>query len=204
MLLRAIAGLCDVEAGSIRVGPTEVVHASYRQKRLLQAELGMLFQNVALFDFLTVGENIAFPLVRRGGLTGDAIRALVGQELEEVGLPGFSERMPAELSGGQKRRVGIARAAITRPPFLLYDEPAAGLDPVTASRIFLMLREMQQRLGSTLIVVSSDIDRLLPITDLVAVMHRGRVLSLGPEQQVRSSTDPVVSQFLEGRTDGPL
>ncbi len=204
MLLRAIAGLLDVEAGSIRVGQHEVVHSSYQQKKSLQAKLGMLFQNIALFDFMTVGENLAFPLSRRHEISEGEIRDRVRTELEEVGLGGFEQRMPAELSGGQKRRVGIARAAITQPPFLIYDEPAAGLDPVTTSRILALLKRQQARIHSTILVVSSDIDRLLPITDQVAMMYRGRVIAQGTEKEIRKVESEVVSQFLEGKTDGPL
>lgn len=204
VLLRAIAGLIQAEAGSIRVGASEVVGASYAMTRDVQASIGMLFQNVALFDFMTVGENLAFPLRRLRGLGEAEIAQRVAEELERVGLPGFEARLPAQLSGGQRRRVGVARAAITSPPFLLYDEPAAGLDPVSTSRIFALLKDQQRRLGSTLLVVSSDLDRLLSVCDRLAVMHRGRVLARGLVSEVRASSDPVVAQFLEGRTDGPL
>lgn len=203
VLLRAIAGLVEVDAGKIRILGREMVHAEPKLRRMLQSSIGMLFQNVALFDFMTVGQNVAFPLQRRGEAPGD-IRARVERELAEVGLAGFENRQPSGLSGGQRRRVGIARAAITRPPILLYDEPAAGLDPVTTSRTFALLQKQRDRLGSTLIVVSSDIDRLLPVADEVAVMHEGRILAQGTERDVRSHGDPVIDQFLDGRTDGPL
>jgi phospholipid/cholesterol/gamma-HCH transport system ATP-binding protein len=132
------------------------------------------------------------------------IAARVKEELDAVGLSGFEDRLPGGLSGGQKRRVGIARAAVTKPPVLLYDEPAAGLDPVTTSRIFALLARQTARLGSALLVVSSDIDRLLPVTDEVAMLHKGRILFQGNERQIRAFTNPVVRQFLEGSLDGPL
>lgn len=204
VLLRAIAGLIDADAGSIQVAGREVVHADYQARRELQRGIGMLFQNVALFDFMTVGENIAFPLERSDQLSKAEVARRVAEELGEVGLSGFEGRMPAELSGGQKRRVGIARAGITRPPLLIYDEPAAGLDPVSTSRIFRLLKAQKDRLGATLLVVSSDIDRLLPVTDELAVMHKGRVVTQGTEDDVRRAGIPLVTQFLEGRTDGPL
>lgn len=203
VLLRAIAGLVEVDAGKIGILGREMVHSSAKIRRMLQSSIGMLFQNVALFDFMTVGENVAFPLKRRGEDPRD-VRERVRLELAEVGLAGFEERMPAGLSGGQRRRVGIARAAITRPPILLYDEPAAGLDPVTTSRTFALLQKQRDRLGSTLVVISSDIDRLLPVADEVAVMHEGRILAQGTQRDVRAWGDPVIDQFLEGRTDGPL
>jgi phospholipid/cholesterol/gamma-HCH transport system ATP-binding protein len=164
----------------------------------------MLFQNVALFDFMSVGENVAFPLRRLSALSEPEIKSRVARELEAVGLAGFEERSPSGLSGGQKRRVGIARAAVTGPRVLLYDEPAAGLDPVTTSRTFALLQEQRRRLGAALVVVSSDIDRLLPVTNAVAMLHKGRVLFQGTEAGLRAAKHPVIEQFLEGRNDGPL
>lgn len=204
VLLRAIAGLVDADAGSVRVEGQEVIGASAETKRAVQSRIGMLFQNVALFDFMTVEDNVAFPLRRMSQLSESEIRARVAQELEAVGLAGFEKRAPSGLSGGQKRRVGIARAAITAPQVLLYDEPAAGLDPVTTSRIFALLEEQRQRIGAALIVISSDIDRLLPVTTEVALLYRGRVLHQGKGASLRAMGHPVIDQFLDGRTDGPL
>ncbi len=204
ILLRTIAGLVDADAGSVRVEGEELIGASAETKRSVQSRIGMLFQNVALFDFMSVGENVAFPLRRMSKLSDGEISARVAEELEAVGLGGFETRMPSGLSGGQKRRVGIARAAVTGPRILLYDEPAAGLDPVTTSRTFALLDQQRKRLGSALVVISSDIDRLLPVTTEVAMLHRGRVLYQGTERALRGARHPVIDQFLEGRTDGPL
>jgi phospholipid/cholesterol/gamma-HCH transport system ATP-binding protein len=204
VLLRAIAGLCQPDAGSVKVQGEEIVGADEETRRRAQGRIGMLFQNVALFDFMTVADNVAFPLRRTSDLSEAEIAKRVAHELEAVGLGGFEERMPAGLSGGQKRRVGIARAAITAPSVLLYDEPAAGLDPVTTSRTFALLQEQRRRLGAALVVISSDIDRLLPVTNEVAMMHRGRILFQGTEGMLRAVGDPVIRQFLEGSTDGPL
>lgn len=204
VLLRTIAGLEKPDAGSVRVGGQQLVGASKETVRGVQSQLGMLFQNVALFDFMTVGENVAFPLRRTSVLSPEAIIERVAQELKAVGLEGFQDRMPSGLSGGQKRRVGIARAAVTSPSVLLYDEPAAGLDPVTTSRTFALLREQQKRIGAALVVISSDIDRLLPVTDQVAMLYRGRVLFQGPEATLRAVGHPIIDQFLQGSTDGPL
>ena len=204
VLLRAIAGLVDADAGSVRVDGLEVIGASADTKRAVQSRIGMLFQNVALFDFLTVEENVAFPLRRMSELSDSEIKTRVAQELSAVGLAGFEKRSPSGLSGGQKRRVGIARAAITAPQVLLYDEPAAGLDPVTTSRTFALLEEQRKRLGAALVVISSDIDRLLPVTTEVAMLYRGRILHQGTESSLRALGHPVIDQFLEGRTDGPL
>ncbi len=204
VLLRAIAGLVDADAGSIIVEDKEMVGASEATRRHVQARIGMLFQNVALFDFMTVGQNVAFPLRRMSQLNEKDIEERVAEELAAVGLSGFERRMPSGLSGGQKRRVGIARATITRPRVLLYDEPAAGLDPVTTSRTFALLRKQRRRLGASLLVVSSDIDRLLPVADQVLMLHKGRALFQGPESELRQVNSPIIQQFLKGSTDGPL
>jgi phospholipid/cholesterol/gamma-HCH transport system ATP-binding protein len=196
--------LITPDAGSVRIQGQEIVGAGASLVREVQSKIGMLFQNVALFDFMTVGDNVAFPLRRMSDLPEQDVRSRVANELSAVGLSGFEDRMPAGLSGGQKRRVGLARAAITGPRVLLYDEPAAGLDPVTTNRTFALLKEQRRRIGSTIVVVSSDIDRLLPITTQVAMMYRGRVLFQGTEASIRNVSHPVVRQFLEGRTDGPL
>lgn len=204
VLLRAIAGLEKPDAGSIKIQGEEIVGVDTAKVREQQSKIGMLFQNVALFDSMSVGDNVAFPLRRMSGLSEEEILKRVATELTAVGLSGFEDRMPSGLSGGQKRRVGIARAAVTGPRVLLYDEPAAGLDPVTTSRTFGLLVEQRRRIGATIVVVSSDIDRLLPITTQVVMMHRGRVLYQGTEENLRSVNHPVIRQFLEGSTDGPL
>lgn len=204
VLLRALAGLESADAGSIMIDGLELVGATPELIRQAQSRIGMLFQNVALFDFMTVGENVAFPLRRLAQLEESEIQTRVAHELKAVGLEGFESRMPSGLSGGQKRRVGIARAAVTQPRVLLYDEPAAGLDPVTTSRTFALLSEQRRRLGSAIVVVSSDIDRLLPVTNQVVMIVRGRVLFQGSEQELRRAKNPTIEQFLQGKTDGPL
>lgn len=204
VLLRSIAGLLEANAGSILVDGVELVGSDAATRRTVQSKIGMLFQNVALFEFMTVFDNVAFPLRRMSESSEPEIATRVEEELSAVGLAGFGPRMPSGLSGGQKRRVGVARAAITRPRVLLYDEPAAGLDPVTSSRTFALLRKQVQRIGACLLVISSDIDRLLPVTDQVAMMHKGRILYQGTLDELRALDHPVVQQFLDGRTDGPL
>lgn len=198
VLFRVIAGLVEPDAGSVKLRGKEMVGLGYEARATLQGSLGMAFQNIALFEHLSVGENLAFPLRRLAQVSESEIEERVAAELETVGLGGFQERAVQGLSGGQKRRVGIARAAITRPPILLYDEPAAGLDPVTTSRTFALLEEQRARLGSTILVISSDLDRLFEVVDEVAVLDRGRVLCQGPLPAVLASSTPAVREFLEG------
>jgi phospholipid/cholesterol/gamma-HCH transport system ATP-binding protein len=164
----------------------------------------MLFQNNALFDFMTVEDNIAFPLRRLFRLSESEIAERVAERLKCVALPGFQTRWPAGLSGGQKKRIGVARATVTRAPLVLYDEPAAGLDPVTSQKIFDLLRSEQRASGATVIMVSSDLDRLLTVTDRVGMMYGGRLIFDGTTEEARAASDPIVHQFVHGKVDGPL
>jgi phospholipid/cholesterol/gamma-HCH transport system ATP-binding protein len=165
--------------------------------------MGMLFQNNALFDFMTVADNIGFPLKQRGA-THEQIRERVSERLASVGLSGFEERLPSRLSGGQKKRVGVARATVAAAELVLYDEPAAGLDPVTSQRIFDLLRAEQRARGTTVVMVSSDLDRLLPVTDRIGVLLEGKLAFDGSVEAARSSNDEAVRQFVTGSPDGPL
>src|SRR5450432_482110 len=166
--------------------------------------IGMLFQNNALFDFMSVSENIAFPLRRLFDLPEAEIAARVAERLGRVDLAGFEARVPASLSGGQKKRVGVARATVTRAPIVLYDEPAAGLDPVTSQKIFDLLRAEQLAAKATVIMVSSDLDRMLTVTDRVGMMYRGELIFDGTTDEARASIEPRVRQFVHGLTEGPL
>lgn len=204
VLLKLIPRLLTPTGGSVVVDGMDV--ASLEQSALfeLRKRIGMLFQNNALFDFMTVEENIAFPLRQLLGLSAQEASTQVSDRLSQVGLPGFEHRYPSGLSGGQKKRVGVARATITRAPIVLYDEPAAGLDPVNSQKLFELLRAEQQQNGTTVIMVSSDIDRLLPVTDHVGMMLKGELIFQGTTEQAREATHPAVRQFLRGELEGPL
>jgi phospholipid/cholesterol/gamma-HCH transport system ATP-binding protein len=204
LLLRMITGLMRPDCGKVTVAGRDVLSMGDRQLHEFRKGIGMLFQNNALFDFMTVAENIAFPLRRLFDLPESEISARVAERLSRVDLPGFEARVPAGLSGGQKKRVGVARATVTRAPIVLYDEPAAGLDPVTSQKIFDLLRAEQRAAKSTVIMVSSDLDRLLTVTDRVGMMLKGRLIFEGTTEQAKSSSDPRVHQFIHGLPDGPL
>jgi phospholipid/cholesterol/gamma-HCH transport system ATP-binding protein len=186
------------------VDDADVTTLSDLELQKLRLQFGMLFQNNALFDHLTVADNIAFPLRRLYSLPENEVQARVSERLACVALPGFEDRMPAGLSGGQKKRVGVARATVTRAPIVLYDEPAAGLDPVTSQKIFELLRAEQRAANATVIMVSSDLDRLLTVTDRVGMMYRGELIFDGTTEEARASREPRVRQFVHGLTDGPL
>jgi phospholipid/cholesterol/gamma-HCH transport system ATP-binding protein len=204
LLLRMITGLMRPDGGQVSVGGQDVLAMGDRQLHEFRKGIGMLFQNNALFDFMTVAENIAFPLRRLFNLPEPQIAERVAERLARVDLPGFEGRLPGGLSGGQKKRVGVARATVTRAPIILYDEPAAGLDPVTSQKIFDLLRAEQRAANSTVIMVSSDLDRLLTVTDRVGMMLGGRLIFEGSTAEAKNSPDPRVHQFVHGSIEGPL
>lgn len=210
VLLKTIAGLLVPERGQVRLFEKHVAALGEDELMTLRRDVGMLFQNYALFDFMTVGENIAFPLRRLfapgapGALTEEQIRERVAERLARMSLPGFEERLPGGLSGGQKKRVGVARATVARPKVLLYDEPTAGLDPVTSQRIYDLIREEQRTQGTTNVVISSDIKGLFTIADRVGMLHKGVLLFEGSRDEALASPIPEVRQFVHGLVDGPL
>lgn len=199
-----LTGLLRPDSGRVIVDGEDVHAMSEIDLQAFRRRFGMLFQNNALFDYMTVGDNIAFPLRRLFQLEESEIEGRVEERLRAVSLPGFASRMPAGLSGGQKKRVGVARATISRAEIVLYDEPAAGLDPVTSQRIFELLREEQRASSATVVMVSSDLDRLLTVTDRIGMMYRGRLLFDGTTEEAKASLDPYVRQFVHGLTEGPL
>ncbi len=182
VLLKLVAGLLRPDGGR--------VHVSGR--------IGMLFQNSALFDFLTVAENVAFPLVQAGGVADDEIAARVAARLKAVGLAGSERKVPSELSGGMKKRVGLARATVARPEVVLYDEPTAGLDPVTTAKVYQLLRDDHDAGGGTAIVVSSDVEAVAGFADTIAFVDDGRVRWVGPAVSLLDADDPQVRAFARG------
>ncbi len=204
LVLKVIAGLIRPERGRVQVGEHDVAKLGDLDLEQHRRRIGMLFQNNALFDHMTVADNIAFPLRRLSRLSEAEISARVAERLACVSLPGFESRMPSGLSGGQKKRVGVARATVTRAPIVLCDEPAAGLDPVTSQKIFDLLRAEQRASGATVILVSSDLDRMLPVTDKIGMMHEGQVIYEGTAAAAPNAHDERVRQFVLGLVDGPL
>jgi phospholipid/cholesterol/gamma-HCH transport system ATP-binding protein len=204
VLLKMITALMKPDRGTVQIGDDVLTNASELALEAIRKRIGMLFQNNALFDHLTVFDNIAFPLRRLYAPAEDEVRERVAERLDRVSLPGFQPRMPSSLSGGQKKRVGVARATVTRAPVVLYDEPAAGLDPVTSQKIFDLLRAEQRASRATAVMVSSDLDRLLTVTDRVGMMYRGELIFDGTTDEARATTEPRVRQFVHGLTEGPL
>jgi phospholipid/cholesterol/gamma-HCH transport system ATP-binding protein len=204
VLLKVIAGLVTPERGEVLVRGADVAKMSEAELSQMRREVGMLFQNYALFDYMTVGENIAFPLRRLFDLKEEEIAERVAERLGRMALPGFEDRAVGGLSGGQKKRVGVARATVARPNLLLYDEPTAGLDPVTSQKIYDLIKEEQHEQGTTNLVISSDVDGLFTIADRVGMLHRGEMIFEGTVEEARASSIPEVRQFVHGLTEGPL
>jgi phospholipid/cholesterol/gamma-HCH transport system ATP-binding protein len=204
VLLKLLAGLLVADRGSVRVDGVALESAPARELAALRLRIGMLFQNYALFDFMTVAENVAFPLVRRGGLERAEIDERVHARLRAVGLGGAEAKFPSELSGGMKKRVGIARATVARADLVIYDEPTAGLDPVTTSKVYELLRADHAERRNTVLSVSSDVASLMGFVDRVAMLHHGRLIYDGEPAAMADAADPVVRQFVRGELEGPL
>jgi len=204
VLLKLICGLMSPDAGALSVDGVSLASATEDQLIAVRAQIGMLFQNNALFDFMTIGQNVAFPLEREGRLPPDEIAARVREKLRQVGLAGSEEKFPNQLSGGMRKRAALARAVVARPPILLYDEPTAGLDPVTTSKIYDLLRAERDLTGATVVAVSSDVDALRRFAPRMAMLYQGRLRYDGPTAAIADSDDAVVRQFVRGALEGPL
>jgi phospholipid/cholesterol/gamma-HCH transport system ATP-binding protein len=204
VLLKHILGLMTADEGSIEIDGVEIVGMSERDLDEVRKKFGMLFQGAALFDSLTVGENVGLALREYARMSEEDVRKKVTERLEWVGLEGVENDKPASLSGGMRKRVGLARAIAMDPRFILYDEPTTGLDPIMADAIDTLIRSMQKRLGVTSIVVTHDLDSAFKIGDRFAMLHEGKIVFVGDEAETRSGKNPMVKQFIEGSSTGPI
>jgi len=175
-----------------------------RKLNEIRRRFGMLCQEAALFDSMTVGENVAFPLREHTDLSEREIGERVSAKLAMVGLAGIEEKMPAELSGGMKKRVGLARAIALDPEIILFDEPTTGLDPITSSVINPLIADTKRRLNATCVIISHDIEAVFAVSDKVAMLYNGRVEAQGSPEEMRTSGNPVVRQFISGSFEGPM
>jgi len=204
VLLKHIIGLMQPDAGRIEVDGTVITGMGEHALNEVRKRFGMLFQGAALFDSLTVGENIALPMREHTGMSDDGIRARVAERLDWVGLPGIEDMKPASLSGGMRKRVGLARAIAMDPAYILYDEPTTGLDPIMSDTINRLIRSLQSRIGVTSIVVTHDLHSAFAVGDRIAMLHGGKVVFTGTTDETRTTTDARVRQFIEGSSVGPL
>jgi phospholipid/cholesterol/gamma-HCH transport system ATP-binding protein len=204
VLLKHILGLMMPDEGSIQVDGEEIVGRRERELNVMRRRFGMLFQGSALFDSMTVGENVGLALREHTRLAADEIERRVRERLEWVGLSKVEDMKPASLSGGMRKRVGLARAIAMDPQYVLYDEPTTGLDPIMADVIDRLIRSMQHRIGVTSIVVTHDLQSAFKVADRMAMLLGGRIVFMGTADEVRASRDPVVRQFMEGTSEGPI
>jgi phospholipid/cholesterol/gamma-HCH transport system ATP-binding protein len=199
--IKHIVGLLEPDRGTVFVDGLEVPKLKRRELYALRARIGYVFQFAALFDSLSIGENVAMGLRKQGTLDEPQIEQRVNEVLELVDLPNVAPRFPAELSGGMRKRVGIARAIALRPKYLLYDEPTTGLDPVTSAVIDELMIRMRDRLGVTSIVITHDMRSAYRVGTRIAMLYQGKVRQCGTVDEIRLSDDPVVRQFVEGRAE---
>jgi phospholipid/cholesterol/gamma-HCH transport system ATP-binding protein len=197
--IKHIVGLLAPDQGTVFVDGLEVPKLRRSELYELREKIGYVFQFAALFDSLTVAENVAMGLHTRDELTRDELEQRVAESLDLVDLPDAGPRYPAELSGGMRKRVGIARAIALRPKYLLYDEPTTGLDPVTSAVIDELMMRMQQTLGVTGIVITHDIRSAYRVGTRIAMLYQGNVRQVGTVEEIQRTDDPIVRQFIEGR-----
>jgi phospholipid/cholesterol/gamma-HCH transport system ATP-binding protein len=197
--IKHIVGLLEPDSGSVIVDDHNVPTLKRSELYRLRARIGYVFQFAALFDSLPIGENVAMGLRKQGELNDREIAIRVHEALDLVDLPDAAERYPAELSGGMRKRVGIARAIALRPKYILYDEPTTGLDPVTSAVIDQLMIRMQKQLGVTSIVITHDMRSAYAVGTRIAMLFEGRVRSVGTVDEIRHSRDPIVRQFIDGK-----
>jgi phospholipid/cholesterol/gamma-HCH transport system ATP-binding protein len=204
VLLKHIIGLLKPESGEVRIDGTDITKLKGNSLNEIRKKFGILFQGAALLDSMDVFENVAFPLREKSRLGNKEIEERVNQELKNVGIVGMNSKYPAQLSGGMKKRVGLARALIMRPEIVLFDEPTTGLDPIMKKAIHHLIYNTQRRVGFAAVIVSHDIPDVFEISDHIAMMYGGVIIEQGVPSAFHMSTNPVVKQFLKGEIEGPL
>ncbi len=199
VLLRLIIGLMKPDAGQIRLEGINIVPLRETELLLVRRRIGMVFQGSALFDSLSVGENVAFALREHTALSGADIAARVREALDLVGLGPIESMDPADLSGGMRKRVAVARAIALPPSVLLYDEPTTGLDPTNVEKITDLILDLKTKLGVTSVVVTHDMPSALKVSDRVAMLHQGRIAAVGTPDEIQRTHDSLIREFMEGR-----
>lgn len=204
VLLKHIIGLMQPDSGSVIVDGEDIARLSERRLNAVRRKFGLLFQDAALFDSMSVAENVAFPLKEHTGMSRAEIRDVVELKLSQVGLSGMGGKMPSELSGGMRKRVGLARALALDPMIVLFDEPTSGLDPVMSAAINDLIVKTQQELDTTCVVISHDIPAAMAIAHGIYMLYEGRIIAGGTPGEIKNSDDPVVRQFIRGEAKGPI
>jgi phospholipid/cholesterol/gamma-HCH transport system ATP-binding protein len=201
VLLKTIVGLLEPDQGRVTVDGEVVTELAREELYQLRRRVGYVFQFAALFDSMTVEENLAMGLRRIRGMGAEERAERVRDSLRLVEMEGYEDRMPGQLSGGQRKRVGLARAIATHPKYLLYDEPTTGLDPVTTAVIDRLILKMDRELGVTSVVVTHDMESAYRVADRIAMLYDGRIRFVGTAEEIQASEDPIVKGFIEGRPE---
>jgi phospholipid/cholesterol/gamma-HCH transport system ATP-binding protein len=198
VLLKHLIGLLRPDAGTVLVDSTEITRLRGGELERVRERYGVVFQGGALFDSMSVSDNVAFPLRERSRLGAAEIRTRVEEKLEQVGLSGMGHKNPAEISGGMRKRAAIARALVTEPEIVFFDEPTTGLDPILVNTIHHLIVELHRKFRFTAVMVSHEIPEIFEISDRVAMLHEGVIVEVGPPDAIRASTNPIVQQFIRG------
>ena len=204
VLLKHLNALLLPDRGEVLVDGVDITKLGQKELYEIRGRFGVLFQGAALLDSMTIFDNVAFPLREKTDTTEPQIRKKVEERLEQVGLEGMGYKYPAELSGGMKKRAGLARALVMDPEIVLFDEPTTGLDPVLGTGIHQLIARTQQTFGFTGVVVSHTIPQVFEISDYVAILANGVIEEVGPPKEFQASQNPVVQQFIRGETEGPI
>jgi phospholipid/cholesterol/gamma-HCH transport system ATP-binding protein len=204
VLIKCIIGLMRPDQGEIHVDGLEITSLDEKRMNEVRKKFGMLFQGGALFDSMTVWENVGFGLRQQNRLSEEEIRRVASEKLALVGLKNVEDLMPAELSGGMRKRVSLARAIVMEPEILLYDEPTTGIDPIMADAINDLIVQMKEKLNVTSIAITHDMKSAYKIADRIAMLYQGKIIEVGTPGEIRNSSNPMVQQFIEGRSEGPI
>lgn len=204
VLLKHLIGLLEPDSGSVEVDGESIVALRRSELNRIREKFGMLFQNVALFDSMTVFENVAFPLEEKTSLSKEEIRDKVLAALEDVGLKNIEKKFPDELSGGMKKRVGLARAVVLNPKIILFDEPTTGLDPIIKRAIHQLIKDTHAKFGFTAVIVSHEIPEIFDVAQHVAMLFQGKILQHGTSEDIQKSDHPAIRQFINGSLEGPI
>jgi len=203
-LLRHLIGALKPDSGKVYLLGKDLTTLNESEMDEVRKKIGMCFQSSALFDSMTVGENISLPLKEHTKLDDSVIDIVVKMKLELVGLRGFEDLMPSMLSGGMKKRVGLARAIVMDPQIVFYDEPTAGLDPIVSAVIDKLILDLSKKLSITSVVVTHDMNSVFRIADRIAMLNQGKVIAIGTRDQIRNTDNELVKQFIKGEPDGPV
>ena len=204
VLIKLLIGILKPDQGEIYIDGVEITRLKEDKLQSVTKKFGMLFQGAALFDSLTVGQNVSFGLERYTNFSEEEKQELVTESLNKVGLRGVEHLMPHELSGGMKKRVGLARAIAYGPEIILYDEPSTGIDPIRADAINELINRMKKELKVTSVVITHDMTSSYKVADRIAMLYEGKIIEIGTVEEIRNSKNEVIQQFIHGQAEGPI